>query len=29
VLEVFVHGAPQIAGDTRFTDHLRPDGNVD
>lgn len=28
-LEVFLRGAPQIAGDPRFTDHLRPDGTVD
>ena len=29
VLEAFLRGAPQIAGDTRFADHLRPDGTVD
>lgn len=29
VLEVFLRGAPQIAADTRFTDHVRRDGTVD
>jgi hypothetical protein len=29
VLEVFVRGAPQIAADPRFTDHVDSDGTVD
>ena len=29
VLEVFLRGAPQIAADPRFTDHVRRDGCID